>query len=185
MGYVLKYIFARNHKNMKKNLIAVGFAFSCCALLAQTQLSPQVFASQGNNFKNGQFEISYTIGELAAVSTLSVSSLTLTQGFHQTDKFTVAFVEDMNSTWEANLFPNPVNDQLKLTIETSAFTELEAKIFDASGRIVAVFNNLKCLPGSIQFPISTEGFAAGAYLMRIHSKTGAFQKTLRFNKLHS
>jgi hypothetical protein len=97
----------------------------------------------------------------------------------------VAFVEDINSTWEASLFPNPVDDQLNLKIETSAFAELEAKIFDASGRIVAVFNNLKCLPGSIQFPISTEGFAAGAYLMRIHSKTGAFQKTLRFNKLHS
>jgi len=170
---------------MKKNLIAFGFLISCGSLWSQTQLSPQVFASQGNNFKNGQFEISYTIGELAAVSTLSVSTLTLTQGFHQTDKFTVAFVEDINSVWEASLFPNPVNDQLNLTIETSIFTELEAKIFDASGRIVAAYSNLKCLPGSIQFPISTQGFAAGAYLMRIHSKTGKFQKTLRFNKLQS
>ena len=170
---------------MKIKLIAIGFLISCGTLWSQTQLSPQVFASQGNNFKNGQFEISYTIGELAAVSTLSVSSLTLTQGFHQTDKFTVAFLEDFNSVWEASLFPNPVNDQLNLTIETSVFMELEARIFDASGRIIATYSNLKCLPGSIQFPISTNRFAAGAYLMRINSKTGNFQKTLRFNKLHS
>jgi hypothetical protein len=185
VGYVLKPIFARNHNNMKIKLIAIGFLISCGNSWSQTQLSPQVFASQGNNFKNGQFEISYTIGELAAVSTLSVSSFTLTQGFHQTDKFTVAFVEDINSTWEASLFPNPVNDQLNLKIETSAFAELEAKIFDATGRIVAAYSNLKCLPGSIQFPISTNGFAAGAYLMRINSKKGKFQKTLRFNKLQS
>jgi hypothetical protein len=167
---------------MKIKLIVLGFLISSGSLWSQTQLSPQVFASQGNNFKNGQFEISYTIGELAAVSTLSISNLTLTQGFHQTDKFTIAFVEDANSVWEATLFPNPVNELLNLNIETSIFSELEAKIFDASGRIVASYPNLRCLPGSVQFPISTQSFSAGAYLIRINSKTGTYQKTLRFNK---
>lgn len=174
-----------NNEKMRKNLFTISFIITCGSLWAQTQLSPQVFASQGNTFKNGQFEISYTIGELAAVSTLTAVNQILTQGFQQPDKFTIAFVEDISSGWEASLFPNPVNDLLNLSIESSVYTQLEAKVFDASGRIVASYSNLKCLPGSVQFPISTQGFAAGAYLLRIHSKTGSFQKTLRFNKLHS
>jgi hypothetical protein len=170
---------------MRKTIIVLGIIFICGSFNAQTRLSPQVIASQGSTFKNGQFEISYTIGELAAVSTLTATEQILTQGFQQPDKYTIAFVEDVNSAWNVDLFPNPVNDIINLKFQTEVYAEFDAKIFDAAGRIISAFANLKCLPGSVQFPISTQGFSAGAYLIRINSKSGNIQKTLRFNKIHS
>jgi hypothetical protein len=155
---------------------------------AQTiRLSPQVIASQGADFKNNDFEISYTIGELAAVSTISNTgaNLTLTQGFHQPDKFSVVIgISEPEHLASATLYPNPANAKVFLSLESAFQDVLTADLFDATGRTIIASQKLIQVPGAQQFEFAIEGLAAGTYMIRLTAGNGTGQKTFRFTKVY-
>jgi hypothetical protein len=175
---------------MKSTSLPILLLFFCLfqqqKINAQTiKLTPQVIASQGANFKNNDFEISYTIGELAAVSTISntQANFTLTQGFHQPDKFSVVIgISEPEGLKAVSLFPNPASDQVFLAIEAVSASTLLADLFDATGRKVIPTRQLIQIPGSQQFEFSVDGLAAGTYLLMLSSENGSGQKSLRFTK---
>jgi len=166
------------------------FVLSCCAftLSAQNvQLTPQVIASQGNSFQNSQFEVAYTVGELAAITTITntAADLGLTQGFHQPDKFWIAIgIQEPVGLVSASLYPNPASDNLFLSIESVSSGSLIADLFDASGRKIMASHKLNQIPGSQQFEMSISGLAAGTYLIRLSSADGNSQKTFKFTKAY-
>ena len=151
----------------------------------QTQLSPQVYSSQGGDFSNAQFGISYTVGEISAVSTISNGGMTLTQGFHQPEKFTIALVESVDATWSADVYPNPADEQLTLRLSTESSLEFNLDLYDASGRKVLNTRSLNQIPGTATYTVPTAGLAAGTYLLRILSIDGKHQRSFRINKLNS
>jgi hypothetical protein len=172
---------------MKRYIIALmAMALSGLGLHAQTvQLSPQVFASQGQHFQNAQFELSYTIGELAAVSTVTAGNSTLTQGFHQPDKFIIASVFSPEYAWNAGVFPNPADQLVTLSLNSTDAESLVLELLDASGRRVSESRIIQLIPGQQQFDIALSHLASGVYLLRLSSTDGLRQNTLRINKSHS
>jgi hypothetical protein len=153
---------------------------------AQTiALSPQVIGVQGGDFANNDFEISYTVGELAAVATLvNVSdNFGLTQGFHQPDKYTVVTgIEGPLEFSSASLFPNPASNLIHFSIGSIHPEKCNVEIIDVSGRKVFSHANLMVLPGfqTIDFPLSE--IAAGSYQLRVISSSGSIQQSFQFIK---
>lgn len=162
-------------------------ALSGVSLQGQSiQLSPQVFASQGQHFQNAQFEISYTIGELAAVSTLTAGNNILTQGFHQPDKYTIiSSVFNPEYSWNAGVYPNPADQNVTLSLNSRETDRIVLELLDASGRRVSESRIVQLIPGQQQFDIPMSHLASGVYLLRLSSVDGLRQNTLRINKSHS
>jgi hypothetical protein len=171
---------------MRKILFSIIASLSCGLVMSQSiQISPQVFAAAGGAYNGPTFELSYTIGELAAVSTISNTGTTLTQGFHQTDKFTIILVELVENFLGAELFPNPASELASLKITSAFSAKLMVDIFDAGGKKTHETQILNHIPGVQQYAFDTSLLAAGAYMVRIYTADGKISKTLRLNKIYS
>lgn len=94
----------------------------------------EVVSTQGDSYSNTSGTIDYTIGEVV-IETVSDGNNDVTQGFHQTNwKF--AEVEDLDPTLNISVYPNPINDQLK--IETESFRGLEYLLYDQNGKRIEI-----------------------------------------------
>ena len=171
---------------IKKILSSTLVLFAAFEAGAQNIIfAPQVIASQGQHFQNAQFELSWTIGEMSAVSTISGGNNTFTQGFHQPDKFTIAFTEDLMASWSAGLYPNPADEQVTLSLNAINNEEMVVEILDAAGKLVRSAQKLQVLPGQQQIDFPLTDMASGIYLLRLTTADGKYQRTYRFNKSHS
>ncbi len=93
----------------------------------------EVISTQGDSYQGTNASIDYTIGE-PIIFTGTDGSNSLTQGFHQT-KWDYASIDIHNAEFEANVYPNPVENTL--TIESEDFNGKNYAIYDATGRIVS------------------------------------------------
>jgi hypothetical protein len=169
---------------MKKRLLCSFLLLSGFYVTAQSiQLSPQVFSSQGNNFVGTGFELSYTIGELAAISTISSGNITLTQGFHQPDKFTIITIKPLDQLFGAEIYPNPSSDMAQIKISSDEFYDLSIELYDASGRKLRS-EKVNHYPGEQLYTLNTSELSAGTYLVRFLTENGRVSKTLRLNKIY-
>ncbi len=171
---------------IKEILLTLLILFSAFQHNAQNiVLAPQVLSSQGQHFQNAQFELSWTVGEMAAVSTISSGNNIFTQGFHQPDKFTIAFTEDLMATWSAGLYPNPADEYVTLSLLAANNEELVVEILDAAGKLVRSPQKLQVPPGQQQINFPLSDLACGIYLLRLTTANGKYQRSYRFNKSHS
>ena len=91
---------------MKKFFLAFLF------LLSYNGLSQSVISSAGSSNSAGDYIISWTVGE-TAIATISSSSTTLTQGFHQpllVDVLPTGIEKELQL--EMRAFPNPTFDKV-------------------------------------------------------------------------
>ncbi len=165
-----------------KKLLLAGM-ISVQLLSAQTPFSPQVLSTSGGDFKNTQFQLTYTIGEMSAVSTLSAGNAIATQGFNQPDKFTVAFIDEPGLVNGINLFPNPAATEILIDFEQDVRSALRIEIFDASGRLVqpAILINNQAIQELVAIPVNN--LAAGIYSVNICPVDEGQCTSLRFTKL--
>jgi len=94
----------------RKQLFTLLLCFWCIGAFSQAQ---ELVSASGASFQNSSGYISYSIGELITTS-LTSSSVILTQGFHQTKFSTVPVIN--HSAIQMSVFPNPVEDLLILQI---------------------------------------------------------------------
>src|SRR3989339_2091187 len=98
--------------------IIITFLLITSGLNVQSQsLSPEVITTVGDYFTNSYASLSITIGELAT-ETVSNSNNILTQGFQQSQYFTVDIEENKKNGFAVTVFPNPTNDILNIDIKT-------------------------------------------------------------------
>lgn len=163
-------------------------AIGCYDSKSQTiKLTPQVLSTQGQTFKNNDFEISYTVGELSAITTLSnqTNDLTLTQGFQQPDKYSIVIgITNPNNPLSAMLFPNPAGDMINIQIQSEWNEKLMLQMMDISGRDIYLTSNFPLSPGTKQIEVPLSGLSAGTYLCRIFSVDNRVNTTLRFTKVN-
>jgi len=170
---------------MKLHLFwVVCLLLSTATSKAQSFLSPSVIASGGNHFSNSTFQLSYTIGEMALVSTEAVGNSILTQGFHQPDKFTIILVNDPVNELNAIVFPNPFGDNVYLQLEGWKPERFVLDLFDATGRKVISGRTFQHTPGTQQIPIETSHLAAGTYLLRLLNTQTGSEKSFRITRMH-
>lgn len=112
----------------RKQLFTLLLCFWCIGALAQPH---ELVSASGASFQNSSGYISYSIGELIT-TTLTSSSATLTQGFHQTRLRTVPVENPL--AIQMSVFPNPVKDLLILQIgEPLGFDYL---LYDVRGGLI-------------------------------------------------
>ncbi|MDA9952383.1 T9SS type A sorting domain-containing protein [Chitinophagales bacterium] len=105
------------------------------SLLATISISAQeVISTQGDSYSGSGLVLDFTVGEVIInTASSSTGSNTLTQGFHQS-KWSVVGIRDLLPDFEANVFPNPLEEVLN--IEASAYENVKVFLYDAQGKLV-------------------------------------------------
>jgi hypothetical protein len=151
---------------------------------AQISLSPQVYSAAGTVFQNSQFHITYTIGEMSCVSTVSSGNSILTQGFNQPDKFTVANIEVTSGSWIWSVFPNPADQEILIRFNAPFEKKLTLKIIDAIGRLVLPEEHFTHSGAEWIKSIDVSSFASGLYYVHLSSVEGEINQIIPFTRSH-
>ncbi|MFT5168943.1 MAG: PKD repeat protein [Saprospiraceae bacterium] len=86
----------------------------------------------------------------------------------QTVDVIVTAVDDISDQFKVALFPNPVSEEVHLTIESNEVEQLQFKIFNATGQLVVG----KSLSSSGQYSFQMGDFASGIYFYLLINKEG-------------
>ena len=114
---------------MKKFFLAFLF------LLSYNGLSQSVISSAGSSNSAGDYLISWTVGE-TAIATISSSSTTLTQGFHQpllVDVLPTGIEKELQL--EMRAFPNPTFDRVMFE-GSDPVGIYHVRVVDKQGRVL-------------------------------------------------
>jgi len=160
---------------MKKVYCILSFLLTWGLQSYSQSTEQQVISSSGNHYNNGNIQLSYTIGE-PVVSTESNSTITLTQGFHQTN-WTFVGLEDFAPEIVISVFPNPVTSQLN--IQSNDFSGVTYQLFDSNGKLV-IENRLT----EVNTQLSTENLSPAMYSIVFLNQDKTNLKTLKLIKNH-
>lgn len=149
---------------------------------AQIGLEMHTISSASNSYSSSSIKLDWTIGELAAVTTISGNNYTLTQGLHQPDKFTVGINDFELQNFSINLYPNPAVSQINLDLIGNIGSDVVIKIYDATGRIVIPAHSVKLFQDITPTQIDVSTLAQGAYFIEISSENKNFRTAISFIK---
>ena len=161
---------------MKTKLIFLTlFGFGLLSVRAQSTIS-----TAGGNATSSGGKVSYTVGQVA-YSTQTSSAGTITQGVQQPFEIFVATALEQakDISLQLQVFPNPVNDYLKLSVVPSATISIQSlsfQLYDVNGKLVQN-NNVE----SNETNIMMSGFTSGTYLLKIIQGDTSF-KTFKIIK---
>jgi hypothetical protein len=150
---------------MKKVLLfflICGFTLS----VRSQSLTPFVVSSSGAFFANSAGMLSSTIGELAAVTTLTTGSNILTQGFQQAWDFGVSIPEVHENGLVFGVYPNPGSGLFTVALSTEADSKFTFKVYDVLGKTVYLENRYH-IGGVVSYEINLKGMAEGMYLLDV------------------
>lgn len=150
---------------MKKlTWISILVSLAPTLLLAQIEMAPSVIASSGAYSENENFSISWTLGEIA-ITSLYGENMILTQGFHQAlDLGTGIKKSEIN--WNISVYPNPVENELKVQFDLFESNAFLLEIQDVTGRIILQEIYSQVQPEDLVI-LNTSGLVCGVYFLRI------------------
>ena len=150
---------------MKKILLLFLMCGLSLALRAQS-LTPTVVSTSGAFFSvGGVGMLSTTIGELAAVTTLTNGNI-LTQGFQQAWDFGVSVPEIHDNGLAFEVYPNPSSGMIILAMNTEQDSKVTVKVYDVLGKTV-YFESLNHSSGFATHEINLRHMAEGVYLLEV------------------
>ncbi len=97
--------------------------------------SPEIVASAGASFQGNNYQINWTLGELA-ITTISNSNQQITQGFHQAEYSITSIAEMPADFGEIQVFPNPTVDHLQMKLQLEQNREVIIQLFDTTGKLL-------------------------------------------------
>lgn len=111
-----------------------------CTILISVSLCAQsidieVISASGNDGSSSAHQLSWTIGE-PIIETHTGSTNVITQGFHQTNLLVTDITEVTPLSLALLIYPNPVVNQLNLSIENPENIPLNYVLYDELGRVV-------------------------------------------------
>lgn len=161
---------------MKRLLFFPTLILASLSLCSQT-ISPSVVASSGGYAQGEGVSLSWTLGEMV-IETLQNENdgLILTQGFHQTDIIVTSIYEAKSFDLLVNAFPNPVKDQLSVTVQDGAAENIRFGLVDLQGTMLL---EGKLVGSETQIDLAT--FRSGVYFLTLTVK-GEKVKTFRIVK---
>ena len=160
------------------------FILTALSLNAGAQsLSPKVVSSSGEFYSNASAQLSFTVGELAAVTTLSTATNFLTQGFQQTFDFSTAVFVIEEKDFLISVFPNPSAGLFFIKINSHEIISISFSVYDMLGR--KIFLSEKYSGSNLVVPLDLSHSITGMYLLECvvtHSNTG--EKNIFNSKLN-
>jgi hypothetical protein len=124
-----------------KNLSGIIILLLLCLVnrFYAQQLSPSVIASSGDLYSGNAGTLSFTTGEIAAITTLSGSAGILTQGFQQPWDLGTYITEHPDQHFSFGLYPNPSDGRFYILTEAEPSLQLDIWITDLLGQPVLQF----------------------------------------------
>lgn len=168
---------------MKSAFLALTSALLPFLLTAQS-ISPIVGTNAGDYGTSTNAALSWTFGELM-IDSYSGSSSMLTQGFQQPDYIITALPPEAEQTsFEPNIYPNPVTDEVNITWDPSTLEHSKGPIafvlFDMSGKQITTKRaELQSGRAGIDFSSIT----SGKYFLRIQQKETPIAKAYHITKV--
>lgn len=158
-----------------KKIITVCFCLAVIYANSQS-LERSVTATSGNYFyQTGTGSISFTVGE-CAVATFSSANNKLTQGFQQPDTSEITFVEENNTAFSVEIFPNPATQFL--TVKNDTQHKFLFSFYDDAGRLIAVPQ----LRSDAEIVFNLSKLATGFYTLSVsdaEKKTSSSKKFIK------
>ncbi len=145
-------------------LVVAGFAAN-----AQS-LTPTVIASTGAFSQNGNYSLSYTVGEMTMVQTFTSQNqqTILTQGFQQpNDKVTGLIDITQGDFGSFVLYPNPAVDQFWFGFQLPEEGRVNIALYDALGQKLSDIYYANYDNGKIVQNANVSNLAAGVYLVTL------------------
>ena len=95
-------------------VLTILLVFGCQAGFAQSGFvnSPAVIGNGGETWIQGDYNLSFTLGEVA-VETFIQSQTILTQGFHQ-ETYQITQIHELDKAFDVSIFPNPTTDIINI-----------------------------------------------------------------------
>jgi hypothetical protein len=166
---------------MKKTIPFLILMILVFGLKAQS-VERWVIGSAGGSYYDGvhDFEMDFTVGELMVTTETNVNN-TLTQGFQQPQNpLSWVSVQDYSENpSHVILYPNPVIDQLNLSIQNAKSGEYRIMVYDVIGQLL-IDNTISAgFDGTARANLDFNSYATGNYYVRIiHEK-----KTIQTGKI--
>lgn len=146
----------------------------------QISLDRSVIAAGGAYAENETISLSWTLGELAT-STLSGEGLILTQGFQQA--MTVGTgLESKEAEWSVSVYPNPVNEELRVRFNIQHSEGFFIEIQDVTGRVIYQTQHMLVQAGD-EVILNTSGYSTGIYFLKVLSSDRQHQQVTSLRKL--
>ena len=117
---------------MKKSLLILNVSI-LILLTSNALMAQEVITTCGSQNSSGSNQVYWTIGEVA-VSTLNSGSITLTEGFHQTNLAISSIKQLTEIPFKILAYPNPVSDEITLKIEEYKVDNLTYHLFNIEGK---------------------------------------------------
>ena len=135
--------------------------WTVCDSVAQEAIS-----ASGGNISGSGGSVSYTVGQVAYLN-LTGTYGSVAQGVqHPYEIFLVTGINEATGiSLSFHVYPNPVQDFLKLKIQDPDTGNLIWKLFDASGRLIGTDH-----VSDTETLIPMTGYARGAYLFSVYNK---------------
>ncbi|MEI6311563.1 MAG: T9SS type A sorting domain-containing protein [Bacteroidota bacterium] len=160
------------------------FTFLVISFLANAQsLSPTVLSSGGKYTSNSAGSLSYTVGEMSAVSTLTTSTSILTQGFQQADinQGSSILSHETDPQGSIIIYPNPADKTFTIGYKFPESGQVKATLLNASGQIVTPILDELYNTGNAVNNYDCSQVAAGTYTVGLSytSKDGVTSYTIQ------
>jgi hypothetical protein len=148
---------------MDKTILLVIAMFFSGVILAQEN-NLQVIGSSGANYATDNYQISWTIGE-PVISMHQSDNYILTQGFHQTSATITRIDNEIENSFDLQVFPNPTTRFVN--IQGGGYG-LTCNLFDMSGRIIY---QQEFTDSEVVLDLSY--YAIGTYLLNLTDESGS------------
>jgi hypothetical protein len=138
---------------------------------AAQSVTPEVIASAGEHFDNGNVQLSWTLGEVM-IDTYDNGTNILTQGFHQ-PMLTVTAVDETLADVRLSLYPNPTSDYLNIELGNND-KDINLQLYDMGGKLIhkAVINAYQT-----KYVLPMNAVASGNYLVQMQTEDGKVNTT--------
>ena len=145
-----------------KKLSAMVLIFGLAATCLAQSISPAVVSSAGAEGQAGAVQVSWTVGE-NTVSTLTSSTVVITEGFHQ-PFLAVESISSYDLSAEVKVYPNPTQASLWLEIERQGASVLVITLIDVSGKLISSQSSTS---PSDRLEFDLTGLATGVYSLHL------------------
>ena len=160
---------------MKKNLFFLLIACPCIwafHTVSAQSLDRHIVTTAGTNQSNGEYSISYTIGEPVS-GTLNHDGQ-INQGFQQSWAIVTAVDPAEHSLSGVSIYPNPTVGQLTIKAEE----DLQVFLFDLHGQKLKAYH----LDG-VQNQIDISELPIGQYILNLQSQSGPGSESVMISKV--
>lgn len=166
------------------NKLLLLVLISCSYYASAQSLTPTVVSSGGTYATSSIGSLSYTVGEMSAVSTLMGNLRLLTQGFQQSDRNEVVeILESQESGLESLvLYPNPAKSTFTIGYKFPTSGYISLNMYDAIGKLIAPIVEENYTDGNVIHSFDCSSIAIGTYLIQLDYAPSSGEKPTSIQK---